>query len=73
MSDRLPVVLMDEPHVTLATGTMVQPLELFDTITGLDMDQFGKMSGGFPRARRAGLRPALMQIQIVIGRLGRVS
>jgi putative ABC transport system permease protein len=26
---------------------MVQPLELFDTITGLDMDQFGKMSGGF--------------------------
>jgi putative ABC transport system permease protein len=47
MSDRLPAVLMQEPHVTLATGTMVQPLELFDTITGLDMDQFGKMSGGF--------------------------
>jgi putative ABC transport system permease protein len=47
MSDRLPAVLMNEPHVTLATGTMVQPLELFDTITGLDMDQFTRMSGGF--------------------------
>ncbi len=47
MSARLPSVLMNEPHVTLATGTMVQPLELFDTITGLDMDQFAKMSGGF--------------------------
>jgi putative ABC transport system permease protein len=47
MSDRLPAVLMQEPHVTLATGTMVQPLELFDTITGLDFPQFSKMSGGF--------------------------
>jgi putative ABC transport system permease protein len=47
MSDRLPAILAKEPHVTLATGTMVQPLELFDTITGLDMNQFTKMSGGF--------------------------
>jgi len=47
MSDRLPAVLMEEPHVTLATGTIVHPLELFDSITGLDMDQFSKMSGGF--------------------------
>ena len=47
MSDRLPGILISEPHVTLATGTMVQPLELFDTITGLDFPQFAKMSGGF--------------------------
>jgi putative ABC transport system permease protein len=47
MSDRLPGVFSKEPHVVLATGTMVQPLELFDTITGLDLDQFAKMSGGF--------------------------
>jgi putative ABC transport system permease protein len=26
---------------------MVQPLEIFDTITGLDFDQFARMSGGF--------------------------
>jgi len=47
MSDKLPALLANEPHVALATGTMVQPLELFDTITGLDMDQFARMSGGF--------------------------
>jgi putative ABC transport system permease protein len=47
MSDRLPGILISGPHVTLATGTMVQPLELFDTITGLDFPQFAKMSGGF--------------------------
>lgn len=47
MSDKLPPVFAGEPHVVQATGTMVQPLELFDTITGLDMDQFTKMSGGF--------------------------
>jgi len=47
MSDRLLTVLSTEPHVTLVTGTIVQPLELFDTITGIDMDQFARMSGGF--------------------------
>jgi putative ABC transport system permease protein len=47
MSDRLPAVLMNEPHVTLATGTMIQQLELFESITGLDFPQFSKMSGGF--------------------------
>ena len=47
MSDRLPGYLMNKPHVALATGTLVQPLELFDTITGLDMGQFARMSGGF--------------------------
>ncbi len=47
MSDKLPEFLMTQPHVVLATGTIVQPLELFDTITGLDFDEFGRMSGGF--------------------------
>jgi putative ABC transport system permease protein len=47
MSDKLPAVLATEPHIVMATGTMVQPLELFDTITGLNFDQFAKMSGGF--------------------------
>ena len=47
MSDKLPAILGSEPHVVLATGTMVQPLELFDSMTGLDIDQFGRMSGGF--------------------------
>lgn len=47
MSDKFVDILRQEPHITMATGTMVQPLELFDTITGLDMEQFARMSGGF--------------------------
>ena len=47
ISDRLPAVLGAEPHVAIATGTMVQPLSGFDSITGLNLDQFDKMSGGF--------------------------
>lgn len=47
MSDKLPPLLAKEPHIVMATGTMVQPLELFDSITGLSMDQFVRMSGGF--------------------------
>ena len=31
----------------MTTGTMVQPIEIFDTVTGLDFDQFARMSGGF--------------------------
>ncbi|MBW8748686.1 MAG: ABC transporter permease [Acidobacteria bacterium] len=47
MSDKFVNILRQEPHIVLATGTMVQPLELFDTITGIDLDQFTRMSGGF--------------------------
>lgn len=47
MNDRFVGILAHEPHVAMATGTMVQPLEMFETITGLNFDQFGKMSGGF--------------------------
>jgi len=47
MSDKIPALLMQEPHVTFAMGTMVQPLSGFDTITGLDLDDFRKLNGGF--------------------------
>ncbi len=47
LSDKFPAILSRESHVVMATGTMVQPLEIFDTITGLDFDQFARMSGGF--------------------------
>jgi len=47
MNDKLVTVLQQQPHVRLAIGTIVQPLEGFDTMTGLDLDQFSKMSGGF--------------------------
>ncbi|HEX3572375.1 MAG TPA: ABC transporter permease [Acidobacteriaceae bacterium] len=39
--------LMQQPHVTLATGTVVQGLSGFDSVTGVDFPAFDKMSGGF--------------------------
>jgi putative ABC transport system permease protein len=47
MSDGLLPFLMTQPHVTFATGTMIQPLGGFDTLTGIDLSQFNKLSGGF--------------------------
>ncbi|WP_236657343.1 ABC transporter permease [Acidisarcina polymorpha] len=47
MPDLLIPMLLKQPHVTLATGTVVQPLAGFDTVTGLDLNSFTKMSGGF--------------------------
>jgi putative ABC transport system permease protein len=47
MSDKIPALLMQEPHVAFAMGTMVQPLSGFDSITGLDMDDFRRLNGGF--------------------------
>jgi putative ABC transport system permease protein len=47
MTDKLIPFLESQPHVSMATGTTVQPLGGFDSITGLDLDQFSRMSGGF--------------------------
>jgi putative ABC transport system permease protein len=48
MSDKIPAILMKEPHVVFAMGTVVQPLGGgFDSITGLDIDDFKKLNGGF--------------------------
>lgn len=47
MSDKIPAILMQEPHVRFAMGTMVQPLSGFDTMTGLDLDDFRRLNGGF--------------------------
>lgn len=47
MSDNLVDFVASQPNVALATGTAIQPLSGFDSITGLDLAQFSKMSGGF--------------------------
>ena len=47
MSDKLVTFLASQPHIALVFGTTIQPLSGFDSITGLDLDQFSKMSGGF--------------------------
>jgi putative ABC transport system permease protein len=47
MPERLVQFLVKQPHITLATGTMGQPLGGFDVLTGIDLDQFNRLSGGF--------------------------
>jgi putative ABC transport system permease protein len=47
MSQDLLPFFMKQPHITFATGTMIQPLGDFDTLTGIDLAQFNKLSGGF--------------------------
>ncbi|GAC1418712.1 MAG: ABC transporter permease [Acidobacteriaceae bacterium] len=47
LSDKFIPLLAKEPHVTLATGTVIQSIGGFDSITGLDFPSFKKMSGGF--------------------------
>jgi putative ABC transport system permease protein len=47
MNDLLIGLVAQQPHVAQATGTAIQPLSGLDSITGLDIDQFSKMSGGF--------------------------
>jgi putative ABC transport system permease protein len=47
MTDKLVSAVGQQPGVRMAIGTVVQPLEGLDTVTGLDLDQFNSMSGGF--------------------------
>ena len=47
MPDKLVPFVMKQPHVAFATGTMGQPLSGLDVLTGIDVDQFNRLSGGF--------------------------
>ena len=47
LSEELVPLLMRQPHITFATGTMGQPLGGFDILTGIDLAQFNRLSGGF--------------------------
>ncbi|MEX2264657.1 MAG: FtsX-like permease family protein [Bryobacteraceae bacterium] len=47
MSQKLVDVLREEPHVAIATGTIVHLLSGVTTISGLNLDEFTRMSGGF--------------------------
>jgi putative ABC transport system permease protein len=47
MSDKLVNFVSGLPHVAMAMGTTVEPLSGFDSVTGIDFDQFTRMSGGF--------------------------
>jgi len=47
ISDKLLDFLATQPHVAVVTGTVIHPLSGLDSVTGLDLDQFAKMTGGF--------------------------
>ena len=47
MTQKLVTAIEQQPDVRMAIGTVVQPLEGLDTVTGLDLDRFNQMSGGF--------------------------
>ena len=47
MSDKYLDLLMQQPHVTAVTGTVVQALTFPDSLTGLDFAAFNRMNGGF--------------------------
>ena len=46
----MPAAVVDfvrkEPHVTMATGTFVQTIDTFNSITGIEPKEFSDMSGG---------------------------
>lgn len=47
MPESLLKYFMKQPHVTMAAGTAIQPLGGFDSLTGIDVEQFNRLSGGF--------------------------
>ena len=47
LPEKLIELLAKEPHVTLATGVVNQPIGGFDTVTGIETATFNRMSGGF--------------------------
>ena len=47
MPEGIVTLVRKEPHVALATGTLVQSIGNFDSIAGIHLDEFNAMSGGF--------------------------
>ena len=47
MSEGLVAWARKQPHVVLATGVVLQPINGITAVTGVDLKEFKKMSGGF--------------------------
>jgi putative ABC transport system permease protein len=47
MPEKLMGFFAQQPHVRLVAGTVVLPIGGVNTVTGIDLDEFNKMSGGF--------------------------
>ena len=46
-SEKIIPFLRKQPHVVVATGTLVQPIGGIDSVTGIDIGGFNALSGGF--------------------------
>jgi putative ABC transport system permease protein len=47
IDERFTQWLEKQPHITLAVGSVVHPLQGIASITGIDLGKFSRMSGGF--------------------------
>jgi putative ABC transport system permease protein len=47
MPEKIAPVVLAVPHVAQVTATLVQPVGNISSITGINLDEFNKMSGGF--------------------------
>jgi putative ABC transport system permease protein len=47
MPEKIVQLVRERPHVSLATGVLVQPIGTVNTITGIHLNEFNAMSGGF--------------------------
>ncbi len=47
MPEKLMGFFAQQPHVKLVAGTVVYPIGGVNTVTGIDLDEFNRMSGGF--------------------------
>jgi putative ABC transport system permease protein len=46
MSEKIVDLVRQQPHITLATGSLIQNVGLLESITGIHLDEFNQLSGG---------------------------
>lgn len=47
MSEKMVGYFRKQPHVVMATGMMIQPIGGVNTVAGIDLEEFTRISGGF--------------------------
>jgi putative ABC transport system permease protein len=47
MSEKMVGYFAKQPHVKMATGMVIHPIGGVNTVTGIDLDEFTRISGGF--------------------------
>ena len=47
MTEKIVPFMAKQPHVVLATGTLIEPTGMFTSVTGVDFPEFSRMTGGF--------------------------